>query len=378
MDSKYKFKGNIYTIIILIGIILAIVLNMQKFLRNINTLISVLSPLFLASFMAFILNLLVTKWESIYFPNSKNKIINKSRRGICILLSIFTVSLIIYFIASLIAPQVSKSISVFIEQFPELFDKAKESLASYSTSYPGLTKKLLSNNVDGQQIIQKFIKTSTVWAGGFISILGSFFGTVTTILMASILAIYIVAGKETLMRQFDKLFKKIIPETRLRKTYYILDEANSTFRSFFIGQFIEAVILGALCTIGMYLFGFPYPAMIGSVVGFTTLIPLIGAFLGGLFGFLMIFAVNPFSSMLFLVFLIVLQQFESNVIYPRVVGTSVGLPAIWVLASIIVGGGLFGFLGLLFCVPFTATVYKLIKKAVNDTLFIDEQEPTSE
>ncbi len=378
MDSKYKFKGNIYTIIILIGIILAIVLNMQKFLRNINTLISVLSPLFLASFMAFILNLLVTKWESIYFPNSKNKIINKSRRGICILLSIFTVSLIIYFIASLIAPQVSKSISVFIEQFPELFDKAKESLASYSTSYPGLTKKLLSNNVDGQQIIQKFIKTSTIWAGGFISILGSFFGTVTTILMASILAIYIVAGKETLMRQFDKLFKKIIPETRLRKTYYILDEANSTFRSFFIGQFIEAVILGALCTIGMYLFGFPYPAMIGSVVGFTTLIPLIGAFLGGLFGFLMIFAVNPFSSMLFLVFLIVLQQFESNVIYPRVVGTSVGLPAIWVLASIIVGGGLFGFLGLLFCVPFTATVYKLIKKAVNDTLFIDEQEPTSE
>ena len=136
---------------------------------------------------------------------------------------------------------------------------------------------------------------------------------------------------------------------------------NSSFHSYIVGQCTEAIILGTLCALGMALFGFPYAVMIGAVVGAMALIPIAGAYVGGAVGFLLILTVSPLRALLFVVYLIILQQLEGNLIYPRVVGGSIGLPGLWVLAAVTVGGGVSGITGMLLGVPVTATVYKLLK-----------------
>src|SRR5699024_8175623 len=144
----------------------------------------------------------------------------------------------------------------------------------------------------------------------------------------------------------------------------VLKTAHDTFTKFIVGQCTEAVILGTLCTIGMLLFRFPYATMIGTLIGATALLPVVGAYLGAAVGAFMIFTIDPLKALGFLIFIAILQQLEGNLIYPRVVGSSVGLPGIWVLAAVTVGGGLGGIIGMLLAVPVTATLYKLLQKDV--------------
>lgn len=150
--------------------------------------------------------------------------------------------------------------------------------------------------------------------------------------------------------------------------YYVLKVANRTFSSFIVGQCVEAVILGSLCTLGMFLFQFPYAAMVGAFISATALIPVVGAYLGAAFGAFMILTVDPMQAVFFLIFIVVLQQVEGNIIYPRVVGSSIGLPGLWVLAAVIIGGGLGGVVGMLFGVPVAATLYKLLSDQVQKRL----------
>lgn len=360
-----SFKSQVMLLIIF-GLILGITLNIDFVLKRFSVLFAVLTPILIGCITAFVLNIIVTLFEKKLFDKSNNKIIQKTKRGLSILLAFVSMVLLSYILLNIIVPQVSKSLSVFINQLPHLFDVVRGELQKYANAYPSLQEKLQNGDFDTQAIIQKIAGTITSWAGGVLSILNSIFGILVNTVIAVIISIYIVSSKEKLREQFDKLFKKIFTIKSNRKLYYILDLANDTFRAFFIGQFIEAIILGCLCTAGMFLFKFPYPAMIGSFVGVTALIPMVGAYIGCLFGFLMIFPVNPFMAFLFILFIIVLQQIEGNIIYPKVVGTSVGLPGLWVLVAIIIGGGLFGVVGILLGVPLMATLYKLIRDIVND------------
>ncbi len=213
--------------------------------------------------------------------------------------------------------------------------------------------------------MKKLVSLSTTWAGDILNIINSIFSVIANIVIALIIAIYILAGKEGLKSQFARLFATFIPQPILDKFYYLLRVTDNTFKAFFIGQFIEAIILGVLCSTGLLILGFPYAFMIGSVVGVTALIPIIGAYLGGLFGFLMILSVNPLRAFAFLLFLIILQQLEGNLIYPKVVGSSIGLPGIWVFVAIIISGGLFGITGIILGVPIIASMYKILKDYVN-------------
>ena len=155
-----------------------------------------------------------------------------------------------------------------------------------------------------------------------------------------------------------------LPAECSRKIFVVLDILNTSFRSFIIGQCVEAVVLGVLCMLGMLLFRLPYAAMIGALVGFTALIPVAGAYIGAGVGAFMILTVSPVKAAGFLVYIVVLQQLEGNLIYPRVVGSSIGLPGLWVLAAVTVGGSLFGIGGMLIGVPLTAAVYQLIRRDV--------------
>lgn len=366
MENRFKTKQNVYLILIVLGIVLAFALNAKDVLVNFLGFLGIFKPIFLGCVIAFILNIVVSLWEKIFFPNTKNKYLQKSRRGICILLSFLSVLLILYLVYMLVVPQLSKSIAVISNKFPALYENIRDEAIKHSSSLPTIREKLLSSDKTGQEAIQKLIGTLSIWTSNIFNIIGSVFGVMADFVMSTIIAIYLVAGKETLGRQFKKLFKRFLPEGFTKKMYYVLDIANSTFASFFTGQFIEAIILGSLCAVGLFIFRFPYAPMIGSVVGFTALIPLIGAYIGGAFGFFMILTQSPIQAILFIVFLIILQQIEGNLIYPRVVGGSVGLPGVWVIIAIIIGGGLAGIAGVFFSVPVTATIYKILKAAVND------------
>jgi predicted PurR-regulated permease PerM len=159
--------------------------------------------------------------------------------------------------------------------------------------------------------------------------------------------------------------KKFIPEKWYEKTTHVIGVLNESFRKYIIGQCTEALILGTLCTIGMLILRIPYASMIGALVGVTALVPIAGAYIGALVGGFIILTESPIKALVFIIFIVVLQQIEGNIIYPKVVGFSIGLPGIWVLAAITIGGGIFGIYGMLIAVPLAATVYKLLKEHVN-------------
>ena len=188
-------------------------------------------------------------------------------------------------------------------------------------------------------------------------------GLVTT-LLSFIFSIYLLFSKERIKRQFNKLFNTYLPEKATEKIRYVLHVFNGTFRKYVIGQCTEALILGCLCIIGMLIFNMPFATMIGTLIAFTALIPIAGAYIGAAVGALMIVTVSPAQSLGFLLFIFILQQLEGNLIYPKVVGSSIGLPGIWVLATVTIGGAVAGVLGMLLAVPVVASIYRIIKHDV--------------
>ena len=185
-----------------------------------------------------------------------------------------------------------------------------------------------------------------------------------TLLLGFIFALYLLFGKERLAGQFHRLARIALKPRGLDGVYYVLRTLHRSFSSFIVGQCTEAVILGALCALGMSILRLPHAVVVGVVVGVSALIPVAGAYIGGIIGFFLVVMVSPMKALIFLIFLVLLQQVEGNVIYPRVVGSSVGLPGIWVLAVVIVGGGLMGVGGMLLGVPLASAVYRMLSDFV--------------
>ena len=356
--NSINFKRRIVFVSLVFGLTALVVLNIKDIYSLLDKIFTVLSPIILGCFIAFILNIIVENIEKRLLDKVNTKLVRKLKRPISILLSLAFFLLIILLVSRIIIPQISKFIEVFTNSFPNIYNEIIKFLAGLSNEFPSLQSKLLSSNLDAQAILKKLVSLSTTWAGDILNIINSIFSLIANIVIALIIAIYILAGKEGLKGQFTRLFATFVPQPILRVT-------DHTFKAFFIGQFIEAIILGVLCSTGLLILGFPYAFMIGSVVGVTALIPIIGAYLGGLFGFLMILSVNPLRAFAFLLFLIILQQLEGNLIYPKVVGSSIGLPGIWVFVAIIISGGLFGITGIILGVPIIASMYKILKDYVN-------------
>lgn len=370
-DGK-KIKS-LFKTIVFIGLILLIVLNFKDVLNIFRTVYTVISPLLLGAIIAFILNILVVTYEKIYFPKSKSKLVKKSRRVVCILLSILTIILVLIFFLNIVIPQIAQFISLLIKGFPGVYDKAVEWALEYSDEIPALQERVNDLNMNGEQVLKKSLEILGNWTFGTVSFIGSAFGAIVQLILAITFSVYILADKEGLKHKFDKLLKAYMKEDKRKKLYEVLKTADSTFSSYIIGQCKEAVILGVLCTIGMVILRFPYANVVGPVIGMTALIPMIGAYIGAALGFLLILTVDWLQAVLFLVFIVVLQQLEGNIIYPKVVGSSIGLPGIWVFAAVIIGGGLMGITGILFGVPLIATIYKLLGKSVNKRLSVNKK-----
>jgi len=333
--------------------------------------VSAATPLIAGAAIAYILNILMSFFERHYFPKSKSKAVNGSRRIVCMLLAFLSLIGIVALIIGIVVPELVNCAKHLFAEVPEavmdllaylekneMLDQYVIMLEEYLVeNFSGLEDKLVSG-------AQSLLSGVGGVMSSVVSAVGSVFSTVVTFLVAVIFSIYILLGKETLGAQARKLISTYCKKNA-DKIFYVVDALDDSFHHFIVGQCTEAVVLGVLCMIGMWIFRFPYAMMIGVLIGFTALIPVAGAYIGAGVGAFMMLTESPLTAVLFLVFVVVLQQVEGNLIYPRVVGSSIGLPGIWVLAAITIGGGLMGVVGMLVAVPIVAAVYKLIKADVN-------------
>lgn len=324
-------------------------------------------PLFIGFAISYIVNILMCFYEEKVFCKIKKAGFMKFKRPLCVLLAFLTLIAIIALVAGLVVPQLVSCIKLIISMLPG----AIENLIIYVNNLPSVPENVIEflENIDAEKFISQTVQFVT---SGFGSVMDTVLkaatsvlsGTITT-LLSIIFAIYLLVGKDNLISKADKVFNHYMPDKFKNKIYYILKVLNESFHKYIVGQCLEAVILGVLCTVGMIILRLPYAAMIGALIAVTALIPIAGAYIGAIVGAFMILMVSPVKALVFLIFLVILQQLEGNLIYPKVVGESLGLPGILVLAAVTIGGGIAGVFGMLLGVPITAVVYKLIKNDMN-------------
>ena len=369
VSMKDKTRKDIIIIISYIALVIFALVNFSKILAFLGKVISIFSPFLLGIILAFVLNVLNNFIEKKIFGKIKpSKIWNKIKRPLCITLSLILVFLTIFFVMNLLIPQLKNSASLFTDTLPAYkediigilnrFD-VDESTVNKVGEYLDNFGKVITDYIKGNS--KDVITVTTEVATSVVNIISK--GIITLVF-----AIYMIAQKETLSRQINKVMKAYLKPKTINKINTVGTLANKTFSNFVTGQCLEALIFGSLVFVGMLIFRFPYASTIGVLLGFTALIPIFGAFIGTAIGFILIMMVSPVNANLFVVFIIVLQQIEGNLIYPRVVGKSIGLPGMWVLLSVTVGGSIGGILGMLIATPLCSLLYALFTKMVNDRL----------
>lgn len=324
-------------------------------------------PLIFGAIVAYIVNIPMSFYER-NLPASKNSTFSKLRRPICMVLAFISLILVILLLFRMIIPELVNCLQLILEKLPGALKSAYLWLDENFRISAYFSDQNILNTLENLNIQDTVKNTVNFLMNGVGGAMGSIVSGVSTMasgiataFIALVFAVYILFGKEHLGAQIQRVIHTYLGDSVLRNLRYVTETVDNCFHSFIVGQCLEAVILGTLCIIGMSIFRFPYAMMIGCLVGFTALIPIAGAYIGAAVGAFMICTISPLQAVLFIIFLLVLQQLEGNLIYPKVVGASIGLPGIFVLAAITLGGGIMGIAGMLVGVPLTASVYQLLK-----------------
>ncbi len=358
--------------------------NLGKIGDFILKFIGVIFPVLLGFIFAFILNLPMKQLEKHFFAKSSKKIIQKIRRPACIFLSFIFILAVLSFVVLLVLPELINTFGILGTTIPPFVEQVKEWLLRYADQVPQFEAWVNSLNINWNVLGEKVFGIATNGAFGIldstVSIVTSIFGGLINLAIALIFSIFVLINKEKLASQCKKLMAAYLPGKWTARILKVSALSSKIFANFITGQCTEAVILGILCTLGMSLFRFPYAPMVGALIGFTALIPVAGAYIGAIVGAFLILMVSPLKALTFLIFLVILQQIEGNIIYPRVVGSSVGLPGMWVLAAVTIGGSLSGIIGMLFAVPVASIIYSLLGEHVNqkiktENILIPENKP---
>ncbi|HJH02213.1 MAG TPA: AI-2E family transporter [Aerococcus urinaeequi] len=349
----------------LIAVFILAVINWSYLVQTVTMIWSVIFPLILGGMIAFVLNLLMTWIEKYLYPNAKNKYLKGSRRPVAIILAILAVCLVIAATVVIVLPQLASAIMTLIEVVPETIENLTNWFNNQDALVPLVNDLANKANIDWNSIFTNVASginnVASSLATTSVSVLTTSVGAVTNIFLGILFAIYILFSKEKLAKQVDRLLTVYVRDDIHQLIENVARVANETFSKFISGMVIEAIILGALVTAGLFILQVPYAAMLGVLQGVMALIPIIGAFLSGAVGVVILLALNPTYAVVYLIFVFFVQQLEGDLIYPRVVGDSIGLPSMWVLFAVTVGGGLMGIPGMLIGVPFLASIYKIIK-----------------
>ena len=370
-----RFLKYTFIIIVFIALVYSVFSQPQKAFGVILKIISVFSPFIIGLCIAYVVNLLMRPVEKLWnliWRKSKLRLVDKCRRGVCLTISSLLVFGVVFAIVFMIIPELKNTIVGFVDRVPQYavtvekwYNSIVDFLGRYNFELPEISlesekigvffKELLSNY--GNNMINTTVNVTT-----------SIVSVIFNIVLGIAFSIYVLAQKEKLGRWARNTVNALFSEHKAHKTLQLASLTNDVFTKFVTGQLTEAVIIGALCFIGMLIFGMPYAAVISVLVGFTALIPVFGAFFGTGVGAFLILLESPIKALWFIVFIIILQQLEGNLIYPRVVGKSVGIPGMLVLVAVTVGGGFFGILGMLFSVPVCSVLYVVFKEYITKRL----------
>lgn len=368
MKNKVKESLIVGTYIVVLAFLL---LNVKGVTMVLGNIIVIIKPIIIALAMAFVLNILMRIFENkvfFFLDKQKSKFLRNLKRPLSILATFLFVIGMIVGITLFVIPQFIESLSTLIDAVPGYLNSFEAMLDKHLSSIE-LMNMIQDSVIDAWkevlQVVGQLIGKSVT---GILSVTVNITNMIFNFVVALVLAIYLLANKEKLILQSKKLLFAFLKRDVVEKILEVGRLTNVTFSSFIGGQCTEAIILGVLCFIGMNIFKMPYALLISVLISVTSLIPVFGAFIGTIPAVFIILIINPIKAIWFVIFIIVLQQLEGNIIYPKVVGSSVGLSAIWVMVAITVGGSAFGLIGMLIGVPTVSVIYQLVSNATNNKL----------
>lgn len=363
----------VFFITLIIAIAYTVVTQPQKIMSIFGSIADLISPFIIGFCAAYVVNLVLRPlerlWMWIWRKSKKQKVVAGVKRPICLTFSFLIVIGVIFAIVFMVIPAFKETVVSFANKVPQ-YAKTMEgwyyTVVEFFEQY-NFTLPEISLNTDKLTQIAKDIISNygSNVLDTTVNVTASIVSAVVDMVLGLVFAVYLLAQKEKLGNQVKKVATAVLKPRRAQGLMNITSLTNGIFTKFITGQFADACIIGVLCFIGMLIFRMPYAAIISVLIGFTALVPIFGAFIGAGLGAFLILLESPIKAFWFIVFIIILQQIEGNLIYPRVVGKSVGLPGIWVLVAVTVGGSLFGVPGMLFSVPVCTVVYVLLKKFVN-------------
>ena len=373
-DTIKKLLGLIaFAILLYVGL-----QNTKMVSAALRYVVGLIAPFLIGGCIAFILNVPMRFFETKVFAAIKPvpiKGVGKLRRILSLLLTLAVVLGVIVFVVFMVAPELYQSFAAigremtqFTNRVPQMLAEARERLPMFAEEIDKISDDLL--NIDWKEIGQMatdFLQNSN-FLSSTVSIATSVVSGVANTIIGIVFAIYILLQKENLGRQFRRLFYAQFPEAGVDRFLEVCNLTSVSFNSFLSGQCLEAVILGLMFFISMSVLKMEYALVVAVLIGVTSLIPIFGAFIGCIVGAFLILIANPIQALWFIILFLVLQQIEGNVIYPRVVGGSVGLPSIWVLVAVTLGASLAGVLGILFAIPIVSVIYTLLREHVRSRL----------
>ena len=371
----------VLAIIIFTLFFLWVVLNWNTVISFFDRVFDLIFPFILGIAIAFVLNILTKLFEEKLFgmdlrrkgKNAKMQKQKKSKwkRGVSLIFAIIVLIAIVALVVGLVIPELIKTVQMLFSSLPDLLENGKVYIADLLKEYPQINTSItdLQNSIENLNINEEINKFLNTYGSGIlvtsVNVISGMASAVVTFVLALAFALYALVQKEKLILQSKKLLYAYIEKDKADKIMRIARTANTTFTNFISGQFIEALILGFLCMVGMLILGIPHAVTIGVMIAFTALIPIVGAIIGTVIGAILILPISPIKAVVFVIFLLILQQIEGNIIYPKVVGSSVGLPGIWVLVAISIGGSLWGLVGILLSVPLFSVIYAVLGENVN-------------
>ena len=371
MHIEKKTIRNIFFVVVGAIIVYWLLNETERFRAVWSTVTGILSPFVIGATLAFILNVPMRGIESNLDIKSPGL-----RRAVAMVLTFVVMVAVIAAVFLLVIPQITATFQILVPKIVAFFQTVEEFIVEFLAANPQILE-LFSSNIDLESIdlsglIQKVMdvlgsSVSNI-ASHAMSLVGGITGAVVDGVIGLVFALYCLARKDILSVQGKKLLYAILPEHLSDETIRVLRLTNRTFSSFISGQCLEACILGGLFAIAMALLKMPYITLISVLIGVTSLVPLVGAFIGCILGAFFILVNDPMQAVWFVVMFLVIQQIEGNLIYPRVVGNSIGLPGMWVLVAVTLGGDLMGVAGMLLMIPLTSVIYTLLREFANNRL----------
>lgn len=369
--SREKIK-QIKNLMVLAAFLILAVIYSEKLFFGIIFLAGILKPFFYGGAVAFVLNIPMKWIEEKLLGRLKGERVKKLKRPLSIVLSIMLIALVLAAVVGMVLPQMGATVSEIGKKIPAFMEQMTlefERLAEKESVLSDWAERLESTEIKWDEVLENVIHFLKNGAGDMldstVSMAGSIISGVVGMVIAFVFALYILAQKERLADQGRRGLSAYLPARTGEKMLEICSLLYKNFSSFITGQCLEAVILGTMFVVFMSIFRMPYALVVGVLIAVTSLVPIVGAFIGCAVGIFLILINDPMQALWFAVLFLVLQQIEGNLIYPKVVGNSVGLPSIWVLMAVSVGGSLFGVIGMLVFIPLLSTGYALLRDGVN-------------